>query len=74
MWPATSVNNDGRTDCLRLSHLTALSTGVNNHLRRIHKELTAFWRVTPPIRMHDQTILTRPFDLMYHYFITRAAS
>ena len=36
MWPATSVNNDGRTDYLRLSHLMALSAGVNNHLRCIN--------------------------------------
>ena len=64
MWPATSVNNDDRTDYLRLSHLTALSAGVNNHLRCIHKGLTAFSRVTPPIQMHDQTILTRSFDPM----------
>ena len=62
MWPATSVNNDGRTDFLRLSHLTALSAGVNYHLRCIHKGLMAFSRVTPPIRMHDQAILTRCFD------------
>ena len=26
--------------------------------------LTAFSRVTPPIQMHDQTILTRSFDPM----------
>ena len=38
----TSVNNDGRTDYLRLSHLTALPTGVSDHLRCIHKGLTAF--------------------------------
>ena len=67
MWPATSVNNDDGTDYLRLSHLTALSVGVNNYLRCIHKGLTAFSRVTPPIRVHDQTILTRSFDPMdYH--------
>ena len=46
MWPATSVSNDGRTDYLRLSHLTALSAGVSNYLRCIHKELTAFSWVT----------------------------
>ena len=50
MWPATSVNNDGRTDYLRLSHLMALSARVNNCLRCIRKGLTAFLRVTPPIR------------------------
>ena len=63
MWPAVDVNNDSRTDYLRLSHLTALPAGVNNHLRCIHKGLAAFSRVTPPIQMHDQTILTR-FDPM----------
>ena len=46
MWPAASVNNDGRTDYLRLSHLTALPAGVNNH-----KGFTAFSQVTPPIQM-----------------------
>ena len=51
MWPAASVNNDGRTDYHRLSHFTALPAGVNNHLRCIHKGLTAFSRVTPPIQM-----------------------
>ena len=51
MWLAATVNNDGRTDYLRLSHLTALPAGVNNHLRCIHKGLTAFLRVTPPIQM-----------------------
>ena len=51
MWPAATVNNDGRTDYLRLSHLSALPPGVNNHLRCIHKGLTAFSRVTPPIQM-----------------------
>ena len=64
MWPATSVNNDDGTDYLRLSHLTALSAGVNNYLRCIHKGLTAFSQVTPPIRVHDQTILTQSFDPM----------
>ena len=64
LFTATSVNNDGRTDNLRLSHLTALSTGVNNYLRCIHKGLTAFSWVTPSIRMHDQMILTRSFDPM----------
>ena len=39
MWPAADVNNDGRTDYLRLSHLTTLPAGVNNHLRCIHKGL-----------------------------------
>ena len=67
MWPVISVNNDGRIDYLRLSHLTALSAGVNNHLRCIHKGLTASLRVTPPIRMHHQTILTWSFDPMYHH-------
>ena len=61
---ATPLNNYGRTDYLRLSHLTALPAGVNNHLRCIHKGLAAFSRVTPPIEMHDQTILTRSFDPM----------
>ena len=42
MWPATCNNNDGRTDYLRRSHLTALPAGVNNHLRCIHKGLAAF--------------------------------
>ena len=65
MWPAAGVNNDGRTDYLRLSHLTTLPAGVNNHLRCIHKGLAAFPRVTLPIQMHDQTILTRYFDPMY---------
>ena len=65
MWPAAGVNNDGRTDYLRLSHLTTLPAGVNNNLRCIHKGLAAFPRVTPPIQMHDQTILTRSFDPMY---------
>ena len=51
MWPAASVNNDGRTDYLRLSHLTALPAGVNYHLRCIHKGLMASSRVTPPIQM-----------------------
>ena len=64
MWPATSVNNDDGTDYLRLSHLTALSAGVNDYLRYIHKGLAAFSRVTPPIRVQDQTILTRSFDPM----------
>ena len=52
MWPSTSVNNHGRTEStnyLRLSQLTALSAGVNNHLRCIHKGLTAFLWFTPPI-------------------------
>ena len=67
MWPATSVNNDDRTDYPRLSHLTALSAWVNNHLRCIHKGLKAFSWVTPPIRVHDETIWTRSFDPMdYH--------
>ena len=61
MWPATSVSNDDRADYLRLSHLTALSAGVNNYLRCIHKGLTAFSRVTPPILMHDQTIFNKIF-------------
>ena len=65
MWPAAGVNNDGRTDYLRLSHLTTLPAGVNNHLRCIHKGSAAFPRVTPPIQMHDQTILTRSFYPMY---------
>ena len=64
MWPAADVNNDGRTDYLRLSHLTTLPAGVNYHLRCIHKELAAFSQVTPPIQMHDQTILTQSFDPM----------
>ena len=51
MWPAASVSNDGRTDYLRLSHLTALPAGVNNHLRCIHKGLTAFSQITPLIQM-----------------------
>ena len=51
MWPAATVNNDGRTDYLRLSHLMALPAGVNNHLMSIHKGLTAFSRVNPPIEM-----------------------
>ena len=63
MWPATSVNNDDGTDYLRLSHLTTLSAGVNNYLRCIHKGLTAFSRVTPSIRVHDQTISTRSFAI-----------
>ena len=42
MWPAASVNNDSRTNYLRLSHFTALSAGVNNHLGCIHKGLTAW--------------------------------
>ena len=70
MWPATSVNNHGRTDYLGLSHLAALSAGVNNYLRCIHKGLKAFSRVTPPIRMHDQTILTRSFDPTYHHLMS----
>ena len=61
LWPATSVNNHGRTNYLRLSHLAALSAGVNNYLRCIHKGLKAFSRVTPPIRMHDQTIFNTIF-------------
>ena len=73
MWPATSVNNDGRTDYLRLSHLAALSSGVNNYLRCIHKGLKAFSRVTPPIQMHDQTsltCLTQSFDPTYHHLMS----
>ena len=35
MGPAASVNNDGRTDHLRLSHLTALPDGVKVHSQRI---------------------------------------
>ena len=31
--------------------------------------LTAFSRVTPPIWMHDQTILTRSFDPMYQHLM-----
>ena len=57
VWPASCDNNDGRTDYLRLSNLTALPAGVNNHLRCIHKGLSAFSRVTPSIQMHDQAIL-----------------
>ena len=67
MGPAASVNNDGRTDYLRLSHLTALPAGVNNHLRCIHKGLAPFSQVTLPIQMHDQTILTRSFDPMHQH-------
>ena len=67
MWPAASVNNDGRTDYLRLSHLTALPAGVNNHLRCIHKGLTAFSRVTPPIQMTIKQFLTRSFDSRYKH-------
>ena len=59
-----------RTDYLRLSHLAALSAWVNNYLRCIHKGLKAFSRVTPPIRMHDQTILTRSFDPTYHHHVS----
>ena len=43
--------NDGRTNYLRLSHLTALPAVVNNHLRCIHKGLKDCSRVTPPIQM-----------------------
>ena len=70
LWPATSVNNDGRTDYLRLSHFAALSAGVHNYLRCIHKGLKAFSRVTPPIRMHDQTILTWSFDPTHHHLMS----
>ena len=40
------------------------SAGVNNYFMCIRKGLKAFSRVTPPIRMHDQAILTRSFDPM----------
>ena len=37
MWPTTSVNNEGRTDYPRLSHLAALSAGVNK-LSQVHSQ------------------------------------
>ena len=66
MWPATSVNNDDGTDYLRLSHLTALSAGVNNYLRCIYysQRISGFLASYSPIRVHDQTISTRSFDPM----------
>ena len=54
MWPATSVNNHGRTDYLRLSHLAALSAGVNNYSSysadsnaRSNNFNTIFWSDVP---------------------------
>ena len=66
-WTHMCQRLSGPADHLILSHLTAygiwaLFAGVNIHFSCIPKGITAFSRVTPLIRTHDQTILTRSFE------------
>ena len=65
--PVSTVTAGPITSDFHTLRLFPLESILNNHLRCIHKWLMAFSRVTSPIRMNNQAILTQSFDPMYHH-------